>query len=37
MVGREEAVPIMDEEREEEEAGRELEWVEEGAGVAEDS
>lgn len=37
MVGREVAVPITDEEREEEEAGRELGWGEEGAGVAEGS
>lgn len=37
VVGREVAVPITDEEREEEEAGRELGWEEEGAGVAEDS
>lgn len=37
VVGREVAVPITDEEREEEEAVRELGWGEEGAGVGEDS
>lgn len=37
MVVREVAVPITDEEREEEEAGRGLGWEEEGAGVVEDS
>lgn len=37
VVGRELAVPITDEEREEEEAGRELGWGEEGAGVGEGS
>lgn len=36
-MGREAAVPITDEEREEEEAGRDLGWEEEGAGVGEGS
>lgn len=37
MVGREVAVPITDEEREEEEAGQELGWGEEEAEVGEGS
>lgn len=37
MVGQEVAVLITDEEREEEEGGRELGWEEEGAGAGEDS
>lgn len=36
-VGREAVVPITDEEKEEEEAGREVGWGEEGAGAGEGS
>lgn len=37
VVGREAVVPIMDEEKEEEEEGQEVGWGEEGAGVGEGS
>lgn len=37
MVGREAVLPITDEEREEEEAGREVGWGEEGVGAGEGS
>lgn len=36
-VGREAVAPITDEEKEEEEAGREVGWGEEGAGAGEGS
>lgn len=37
VVGREAVVPITDEEKEEEEVGREVGWGEEGAGAGEGS